>query len=102
MGGNSFEYPTSKDIISHDEGNSDINSDVELIERLLILCEQSKMLAAQLALSSQQQAANSEQLLQRNAELEQVEMTTACGISETKIQVEKLHQLAGHLKSFLG
>lgn len=101
-GGNSFEYPTSKDIISHDEGNSEINSDVELIERLLILCEQSKMLAAQLALSSQQQAANSEQILQNNAELEKLEMTTACGLSETKIQVEKLHQLAGHLKSFLG
>lgn len=99
-GGTSFEYPISKDkdVISHDE----CNSDIELIDRLLILCEQSKMLTAQLALSSQQQAANSEQLLQSNAELKQLEMTMACGISETKIQVEKLHQLAGHLKSFLG
>lgn len=96
-GGNN-QYPISPDLISHDG----FTSPSELSDRLLILCEQIKIQISQLALSSQQQAANSEQLLDSKEQLEEIGMTMACGIAETTIQIQKLHQLAWHLKSFLG
>lgn len=74
----------------------------ELIDRLLLGCEKIKIHMAELALYSQEQVTKSEQILQTTAELEAATMTTACGIGETNIQMQKLKQLAGDLKLFLG
>lgn len=74
----------------------------EAIDRLLLGCEKIKIKMAELASYSQDQVTKSQQILQTTAQLESATMTTACGIGETNIQMQKLKQLAGDLKLFLG
>jgi methyl-accepting chemotaxis protein len=74
----------------------------ELIDRLVLRCEKIKIKMAELASYSQEQVTKSEQILQTTAQLEAASMTTACGIGETNLQIQKLKQLAEDLKLFLG
>lgn len=97
--------------ISHNFVSNDVSNHVsnnlppipgEAIERLLLGCEKIKIQMAELASYSQEQVTKSEQIWQTTAQLEAATMTTACGISETNLQMQKLKQLAGDLKLFLG
>jgi len=74
----------------------------EPIDALLQASEQIEWEISELLLYSQQQTTNTEALLQTNEQLEQTVATTACGISETNLQTQKLKQVAVNLKLFLG
>ncbi len=97
---------TSNTFVSNHVSNH-VNNDLppipgEAIERLLLGCEKIKIQMAELASYSQEQVTKSKQILQTTAELEAATMTTACGIGETNLQMQKLKQLAGNLKLFVG
>jgi hypothetical protein len=104
-GSNGAEGEITKNISNHVSNH--VSNDFppipgELIDRLLLGCEKIKLQMAELASYSQEQVTNSEQILQTTAQLEAASMTTACGIGETNLQMQKLKQLAWDLKLFLG
>jgi hypothetical protein len=104
-GGHGAEGEITKNISNH--VSNDVSNDFapipgEAIDRLLLGCEKIKLQIEELASYSQEQVTKSEQILQTTAELESATMTTACGIGETNLQMQKLKQLAWDLKLFLG